>query len=387
MTRWPVDAGRITQYLADMIHIDSVNPALVPGGAGEAAMAAWLAHLCETLGLEVSVQEVAPGRPNVIARWPGRGGGRSLLLTGHTDVVGVENMSVAPFTPRIEAGRLYGRGAFDMKGGLASILGAVLALQAGGFEPAGDLILGFVVDEEHASIGTEALVEAVQPDAAILTEPTGLQVCIAHKGFAWLTLNTQGKAAHGSLHEQGIDAIAHMGRVLRELERIDREVLSRRSHPLLGRPSVHASLIDGGLELSTYPDRCRLQIEHRMLPDETGDQLLTLWEERLRNLQAEDPQFSATVEIGLARPGHEVGREVPIVQTVHRACAQALGEEAAYFGMPGWLDSAILSAAGIPTITFGPGGDGAHAAVEYVQIESVHRCAAVLAEATALWMG
>jgi acetylornithine deacetylase len=385
MTQWPINTAQTTGFLQAMVAIDSVNPDLSPGGAGEAAMAAWLTQTCEALGLEVWTQETAPGRPNVFARWPGRGNGRSLLLTGHTDVVGVEGMTIPPFAPRLEDGRLYGRGALDMKSGLAAILGAVAALRDGGCQPEGDLLLGFVTDEEYASIGSVALVEQVSADAAILTEPTGLEVGIAHRGFAWLTLTTRGYAVHGSLYETGVDAIAHMGRLLNALERMEREILPGRTHPLLGRASAHASLIDGGLGLSTYPDTCALQVEHRLLPDETAEDVLALWQDAINRLAEADGQFSASVKLDFHRPGYEIGRDAPIVETLDVAYRAILGAEPAYRGMGGWLDSQILGAAGIPTVILGPDGAGAHAAVEYVELDSVYRCAAILAEAAARW--
>lgn len=384
---WQVNTETTQEYLRDMVRIDSVNPGLVPGGAGEGEIATWLVKTCAELELEAQMQETAPGRPNVIARWPGNGRGKSLLLTGHTDVVSIENMTDAPFAARIEDGRLYGRGAIDMKGGLAAILGAVEALRHGGFQPAGDLWLGFVTDEEYLSIGTEALVKAIHPDAAILTEPTDLTIRLAHKGFAWLTITTEGRAAHGSLYDDGIDAIGHMGRVLRALEQMERETLPQRNHPLLGRPSVHASLIDGGLGLSTYPDQCRLQIEHRLLPDETQEHALKLWHKAIDRLKADDATFSATVTLNAARPGYEIAQTAPIITTLDAAYRQLTGAEPEYTGMSAWLDSAILGRAGIPTAIFGPTGDGAHAAVEYVELDSVYQCAAVLAEAASQWIG
>ncbi|MBI5670732.1 MAG: ArgE/DapE family deacylase [Chloroflexi bacterium] len=370
-----------------MVQINSVNPGLVPGGAGEAEIAAWLARTCRELGLDVQLQETAPGRPNVLACWPGRGKGKSLLLTGHTDVVGTANMPGDPFDGRVDDGRLYGRGSLDMKGGLAAILGAVAALRTDGFHPAGDIWLGFVTDEEYLSVGMDALVQQVHTDAAILTEPTGLDICIAHKGFAWLTLTTHGKAAHGSLYETGVDAIAHMGRVLGALERLNREILPQRQHALLGRASAHASLISGGLGLSTYPDRCTLQVEHRLLPDDTPEDVLELWHRLLGELQAADLQVSAEVKLDFTRPGYEINRDAPIVQALHHAYVPVMGAAPNYSGLYAWLDSAILGRSGIPTVIFGPGGEGMHAAVEYVNLDDVYQCAAVLAQTAAAWTG
>lgn len=320
----------------------------------------------------------------MIARWHGSGGGKSLLLTGHTDTVSVENMAGDPFGGRIEGDRMYGRGTVDMKGGLAAILGAVGALRSGAFRPSGDLWLGFVTDEEYISIGTDALVAVIRPDAAILTEPTGCDICVAHKGYAWLTLTTQGQAAHGSLYTEGIDAIAHMGRVLNTLEAM--EAADSRTHPLLGRPSVHASLIGGGLGLSTYPDACRLQIEHRLLPDESAVDLLARWQDILARLSRDDPRFSGEVTLDFERPGYEIAPDAPIVRALHNAYTRLQGVAPKYMGLWAWLDSAILGRAGVPTVIFGPGGDGAHAAVEYVNLSDVFTCAAVIAEAAANWL-
>lgn len=384
--KFSVDRALTTRYLQEMVHIDSVNPGLAANAAGEGAIALWLKQTCEALGLEVQLQETAPGRPNVIARWPGTGQGKSLLLTGHMDVVSVENMQGDPFDGRIEDGKLFGRGSYDMKGGLASILGAVAALKSSGFQPSGDLWLGFVTDEEYLSIGTDALVKAIQPDAAILTEPTEVQLCVAHKGFAWLTLTTYGRAAHGSRYDQGVDAVVHMGRLLAELERLERDVFPQRQHKLLGRPSAHASLINGGLGLSTFPDKCTLQVEHRLLPDEAASHVVELWQAAIDRLVAADPHFKADLTLDFERPGYEVAQDAPIVRTLHKAFVDVAHAEPVYMGMWAWLDSAILGRAGIPTVILGPGGTGAHAAVEYVYLDDVHRCAAIIAEAAAKWL-
>lgn len=380
-----VDTDLITLWLRDMVRINSVNPVLAEGGVGESLIADWLAKVCEDLGFDVQLQETAPGRPNVIAHRAGTGGGRSLLLTGHTDTVSIENMDGDPFDARIEDGRLYGRGSVDMKGGLAAILGAASVLRD---EPlAGDLWLGFVTDEEYASVGMDALVRLIHPDAAILTEPTEGDIVLAHKGFAWLTLTTEGRAAHGSLYDTGVDAITHMGRLLAALERMECDIFPRRQHPLLGRASAHASMIMGGLGLSTYPDRCRLEVEHRLLPDEPIDDVIRLWEDTIGALHSAAPDFNASVEVDFTRPGYEISRSAPIVQALDAAYRHVTRREPTFSGMFAWLDSAILGRAGIPTAIYGPSGDGAHAAVEYVDLDSVYQCAAVIADAVSRWSG
>lgn len=376
---------QLTDYLQAMVAIESINPAIEAGGTGEAGMAAWLADTCRAIGLEVETYDAAPNRPNVIATWRGNGSGKSILLTGHTDVVGVQNMSIPPFAPTIKDGKLYGRGAFDMKGGLASMLGTVLALQAEGYQPAGDVILGFVADEEFTSLGTEAMLKHVHADAAILTEPSGLKIGIAHRGFVALTVTTHGHAAHGSLYDEGRDAIRYMGRVLDVLDRLESDVLPRNTHPVLGRSSVHAGLIDGGSGYSTYPDRCTLTFEHRTLPNETGEGTLELWQKALDHLHEKDPQFEADVKMLFWRPAFEVAPDAPIVQTLGTVYQQVMGSAPTQRAMFGWLDSALIAAAGIPTVIIGPDGAGAHAAVEYVDLASVADCARIMAACVRLW--
>jgi len=382
-----INTDLTTQLLQQLVQINSVNPGLDDLGPGEAQVAAWLADLCRAWGLDVELQQTDRDRPNVIARWRGTGGGRSVLLTGHTDTVSLENMLDDPLDGRIEDNRLYGRGSYDMKGGLAAILGAVEALQRAGFQPRGDIILGFVTDEEYLSVGMDALVKEVQADAAILTEPTELRLCVAHKGFAWVNLTTQGRAAHGSLYHTGIDAIVHMGRLLNVIERFERETALKTQNLLLGRESIHASMISGGIGLSTYPDRARLQVEHRLLPGQTGEDVLNWWQQQIDEIQREDPHFTAEVELEFHRPGYEIALDAPIVQTVERAATAAMGKEPAIYGMWAWLDSAILGRAGIPTVIIGPGGEGAHAAVEWVSLDDVFTCARIIADAVQAWAG
>jgi acetylornithine deacetylase len=360
----------VAELLSQLVAIDSVNPDLVPGGAGEAAIAAFVAAWLERAGLDVTVDEVAPGRANVVARAAGTGGGRSLLLYAHMDVVGVEGMR-DPFSPRIDAGRLYGRGGFDMKGGLAANM--LVGARVAGAGLRGDVIVTGVCDEEYASIGCEALAERVWADAAVVTEPTGLEVCVAHKGFLWLEVETTGVAAHGSRPDLGVDAIAAMGGVLTGIERLAAALAAGPAHPLLGPGSVHASLIEGGRELSSYPDRCRLTLERRTIPGETRAQV----EAEIRAVAGD-----AAVRTTFERAPFEVDPATPIVAAVRSHAAEVCGADPAVVGHSGWMDAAVLSAAGIPTVVFGPTGAGAHATEEWVDLASVAACADVLEAVT-----
>lgn len=369
-----------TELLSQLVAIDSVNPDLVPGGAGEGAMARFVAEWLTRAGLEVTLEEAAPGRPNVIAEARGSRGGRSLMLNAHMDTVGVAGMQ-RPHQPEVIDGRLYGRGAYDMKGSLAACMRAMVAIK--GRHLPGDVILTGVVDEEYASIGTQAIVKRWRADAAIVTEPTELNLCVAHKGFVWFEIETIGRAAHGSRPDLGVDAIAKMGSVLVGLEGLNRELMAGPAHARLGTGSLHASLISGGQELSSYPERCTLQVERRTIPGETPD----LAEKQIRQVVdhalAADPTFTATVRRSLDRDYFEIEESAPIVKAVQEQATRILGKTPALFGATFWMDAALLSSAGIPTVVFGPGGEGAHAVVEWSDLAEVDCCVEIL-EATAV---
>jgi acetylornithine deacetylase len=364
----------LQRLLSDLVAIDSINPDLVPGAAGEAAIAAFIAGRLRAAGLEVHVEEVRPGRPNVVAIARGTGGGRSLLLNGHVDTVGVTGMS-EPFAARVRDGRLYGRGAYDMKGGVAACM--VAAAEAARLKLRGDVIVTAVMDEEYAGLGTLAVAEHSRADGAIVAEPTELQLVVAHKGFVWLEVETQGVAAHGSRPHLGVDAIVKMGGVLAGLDRLVDELSRRPAHPLLGPPSVHASTIQGGGEWSTYPDRCMLAIERRLLPGETGDAAEAELQAIVAALAAADPTFRATVRRDLVRSPLETSADAAIRHVVQQAAAGALGRPVEPAGVSFWTDAASLHEAGIPTVLFGPLGEGAHAAEEWVDLASVQTCADV----------
>jgi acetylornithine deacetylase len=365
----------IASLLASLVGINSVNPSLIPGAAGEADIARFVKRWLDERGIQTEKHDAAPNRPSVIARVPGKGGGRSLLLNAHLDTVGIDGMS-DPFNARIQDGRMYGRGTYDMKGGLAACMLALADVRPG--ELAGDVVLAAVADEEHASLGIKDVLPRIRVDAAIVTEPTSLQVCIAHKGFTWHEITTSGRAAHGSQPEFGIDAIAHMGRVLYRLEALQAELGQRPPHRLLGHGSLHASLISGGQELSSYPATCTLQLERRTLPAEDLASVEQEVEGFLNALAAEDPQFHAQHRTTLSRPPFTVSEDEAIVRTLLAQASIVLGATPATFGASFWMDAAFLAAAGIPTVAFGPHGAGAHARDEWVDLDSVDQCREIL---------
>jgi acetylornithine deacetylase len=367
--------SEIVELLRQLVAIDSINPDLVPGSAGEEKIARFIADWLERAGLEVVWDESVPGRPNVIGLAQGSGGGRSLLLNAHMDTVGIAGMD-RPHDPFIQGNRLYGRGAYDMKGGLAAIMAAGAAAKKRPLR--GDVIITAVADEEFASIGTASITKHWRADAAIVTEPTELNICTAHKGFVWLDIETEGIAAHGSRPDLGVDAIVKMGKVLVSIEELDRSLRSTPSHRLLGSGSVHASLSQGGQELSSYPNHCFLSVERRTVPGETLQKVEAEISGILGRITASDPTFKATVNTNLVREPFETSLDEPIVKIVLDKTSRLLGHEPIEIGHTGWMDSALLSSAGIPTVIFGPGGEGAHAVVEWSNLEHVERCAEIL---------
>jgi acetylornithine deacetylase len=365
----------IVKLASDLVAIDSVNPSLVPGGAGERAIGEFLASWLRRAGFDVDVSEVAPGRSNVVAVADGRGSGPTRLLCGHTDTVGVEDMR-APFDPVVRDGRLYGRGSQDMKGGLAAMMTAA-AEWLGDRRGAGRVIVAAVADEEYASLGADALAARWRADEAVITEPTDLAIGVAHKGFSCAEIAVHGRAAHGSRPRDGKDAILAMGRVLHRLERLDGTLQSRSSHPLLGVASLHAGRIRGGTELSVYPARAVLEMERRTLPGEPVDIAVRELETIAREIAADDPDFSADIRLLLARSAYETPGDAPVIDRLASAARSRLGE-ACLQGVSFWTDAAILGAAGTPTVLFGPRGAGLHSFEEYVVIEDLSAVSDVL---------
>jgi acetylornithine deacetylase len=369
--------------LSDLVAIDSVNPSLVRGAAGEAQIADAIdAHL-RALGLDVARQDVAPGRPNIIGVLEGRERGRTLMFCGHIDTVGVAGMK-SPFSPVIHANRLYGRGAQDMKGGVAAMIDAARVARDRGFRK-GRLVIAAVVDEEYESIGADALVREWKADAAIVTEPTDLQIGVAHKGFAWASIATRGRAAHGSRPTEGRDAILRMGRVLGRLEQLDHDLQSRAPHPLLGTGSLHASIIEGGRELSSYPDWCHLQLERRTVPGETAETFEREMKDLLGELGRGGRELDASMSLLFSRPPYELPADHDLPRGL-QAAATAAGASASTIGMSFWTDAAILGEAGIPSVLFGPGGAGLHSLDEYVNVDDVVTCRDALASLAMNWV-
>jgi acetylornithine deacetylase len=374
--------GQATRLLGQLVKIDSVNP-FEGKSAGEAEIAEFIRKELDSYGLDARLQKVRGRRSNAIGVMKGTGKGKSLMLNGHIDTVGVEAMIVDPFGASIDSqGRLHGRGASDMKGSLASMMAAIKTIVDSGTALAGDLIFTGVIDEEYLSIGTSAVIREYRADAAIVGEPTCLDVGLAHRGYVWAEVETKGKASHGSVPEKGLDAIVEMGRLLSELPTLQesyKEIL----HPLLGSPKIHASTIEGGTEWAVVPESCRLHVERRTLPGESGDVLIEELQEIVAKLSRNHPTFQATVKKFFEQEPMEVPRSERVVRSVTSAFKDVTGTRARFVGVPYWADAALLAnGAKIPTCLFGPGDINlAHSADEYISVDEVELGARIFTRA------
>ncbi len=367
-----MDVAALTRAL---VAIPSVNPSLEGSGTGEARIGAYVAGLLREWGYSVDLVDVMPDRPNVVARLGV--GAPVLLLNGHLDTVGVAGMTVDPFGGDSTDGRILGRGSADMKSGLATIL--AVARSWADAPGSGTLVVAFTCDEEHASQGMQALVrDGLEADAAVVTEPTGLAVMPAHKGFQWVEVTFRGRAAHGSRPDVGVDAIRHAGALLQEMDSLEVGLRTGEPHPLLGHGSFHAGTVSGGATWSVYPERCVLTLERRTLPEEPDGIFLAEVEACLDRLRRRIPDVDATARLDLVRPGSDVSRDHPLVRGLVDAVDQE-GLESRVEGMTAWVDAAFLNQAGIAAVCFGPGSIArAHSADEEVDAEEVRTAARIL---------
>jgi acetylornithine deacetylase len=364
----------LIELLEQLIRIDSTNPLLVPGASGEAEIARFIAYRLQGAGLEVDLYEVVPGRPNVVAKLPGSGGGRSLMYVAHLDVVGAEK---AAFQPVTFGEKLFGRGSNDMKAGIAA---AVVALERLVRFPAflrGDVYFAGCIDEEWTSAGAAALVKRYQPDAAILPERSNLDVVTTHGGFAWFEIESHGVEAAGDDTARGVDAISLLGPVLSGIAGLDAE-LATRPPAAFGRGSIHAGTIAGGTQLPAYPGVCTLGIERCLIPGETVAQAGAEVAGLLAAAVTADPRFSADLRTIVGRDPVALDPASPVVATLVEAASARLGRPATVRGDMGWMDSGLLVEAGIPCAVFGPTGEGEHTAEEWVDVTSVVVVADVL---------
>lgn len=381
-----IDATYVEATLGRLVQINSINPSFSDGSTNEREIAAWLITELERMGVHAEQHDAAPGRPSVLGRLRGATSDRSILLYGHIDTVGIEGMA-DPFSGATRDGRLYGRGAYDMKCGVAACLSALHALTTSGTGLDGDVFFAGVADEEVASIGVQQILSICRPDAAIVTEPTHLRLVIAHKGFTWLEIETRGTAAHGSRFTDGRDANAMMARLLSRVDDLARSLVERTPHALVGPPSMHIGLLQGGTGLSTYAAHCRAGIERRTVPGETEAQVVAELRDIIAAISAQDALFDAGVRVTLNREAFEARADSRVRECVARAAVAAGLRPPDEIGESYWMDAAFFAAAGVDTIVFGATGAGAHADVEWADIASVVTLADVLARSCVDYLG
>ena len=385
----PVTESRAVEVLSDLVRIESVTPWLIPDGAGEGAVArhiaSWLADLD---GVRVELEDAAPGRPNVIARLPGAGGGPALWLNAHEDTVGYANWRARALTPERAGDRLVGLGAADDKSSCAIGMLAMRSLVERGVRLRGDLVLACVADEEGASIGTEDLIRRHPMDATLVLEPEGLdRIVVEHQGFGWIDVIVHGRAAHGSAPDVGIDAIARMAEVIRRLGELDRTGFGSGEGGLSGRTVFHTGTIGGGTDYATYPARCVLGIEIGTQPGEHLSDRVREIEGIFASLGRDDPDFRGEVVVQIDRDPFKAEGHEALYEALARSAERALGRTPTAAGVNGWGDSGLTQGAGIPTLSYGALGGNFHAPDEWVSIDELVQGVGIVEDAIVEFCG
>lgn len=380
-----MDHGFIVRALQDLVRIDSRNPGLEDDAPGEGEAARYVETRLAELGWRATIQDLGDGRCNVISR-SGAGAGPSLMINVHLDTVGVAGMA-EPFSGDLRDGRVWGRGAQDVKSGAAAALGLAQALSTSGVQPAGELVLAFVADEEHESLGTERLLDEVVTDAAIVIEPSDLRVCVAHRGFGVFRLRTRGRIAHGGSSELGVDANLHMARLLVRIDELSRRWRDAHQHELLGSATLHVPLLAGGRHLFVYAGECTAHVECRTVPGQSADGVLSELRQIIEVATAEVDDFHATLELLQWRQPFEVDPEAGLVRTVRSALEAVRDQPSELTSHSWWEDSALLADAGIETLVLGPVGGGLHTTEEWVDVQSVVDLAEVLFRSVVAYCG
>lgn len=372
-----IDTNFVTTTLQKLVQINSINPMLSSCAPGEKEICNYIADVLKNLNLNPEIHEVDKNRYNITAVIKGTGNGKSLMLNAHTDTVGVEKMR-DPFSGKISEGKLYGRGAYDMKASIAAMLTAAKALVDNEVKLEGDLVFAFVADEEYDSIGTKKLLKTITTDGAIITEPSNLDICIAHRGFGLYEIKTIGKVAHGGRPDLGIDANLHMGKILHELNELSQELKNATPHPSLGIPSLHVPVINGGTEPFTYAGECKITLERRTVPGNTADESLAEINRIIEKIATENESFKAEVKQIMWRDPFETTKESELVKKLYNSSKEVLNREPVFIGHTWWEDSALTAKEGIDTVIMGPRGEGLHTTNEWVDIESVNELAEIL---------
>jgi acetylornithine deacetylase len=378
----PITQAEAVDLLTAMVRIESVTPWLIPTGSGEAEIAKFIAEWLAGTGAEIEIVEVQPGRPNVLARLRGTGGGPTLCVNAHTDTVGFANWPDTALVPRIDGDLMYGLGVADDKSGCAAGMLVLRSLAASGARLRGDLLVACVADEEGISIGSEHLAGYPGIDAAIVIEPQQTDMLVVeHQGFGWIDVITHGVAAHGSAPDEGVDAIVHLAEVISRLHRLDREVFIKNPSTMNGRTVFHTGTISGGTDYATYPNRATLGIEIGTQPGEHLSDRVAEIEAIFAEIAEDEPGFRGEVAVQLDRDpflaqGHERLQEV-----LAASMTDVLGRQPIITGLNAWTDAALMQAAGIPTILIGATGGNFHAPDEWLSLSEFMKLCTILEQA------
>jgi acetylornithine deacetylase len=378
----PITQAEAVDLLTAMVRIESVTPWLIPTGSGEAGIAKFIAEWLAGTGAEIEIVEVQPGRPNVLARLRGTGGGPTLCVNAHTDTVGFANWPDTALVPRIDGDLMYGLGVADDKSGCAAGMLVLCSLASSGTRLRGDLLVACVADEEGISIGSEHLARYPGIDAAIVIEPQPTDMLVVeHQGFGWIDVITHGVAAHGSAPDEGVDAIVHLAEVISRLHRLDRDVFTKNPSAMNGRTVFHTGTISGGTDYATYPNRAALGIEIGTQPGEHLSDRVAEIEAIFAEIAEDEPGFRGEVAVQLDRDpflaqGHERLQEV-----LAASMTDVLGRQPIITGLNAWTDAALMQAAGIPTILIGATGGNFHAPDEWLSLSEFMKLCTILEQA------
>jgi acetylornithine deacetylase/succinyl-diaminopimelate desuccinylase len=347
----------------------------------ETQTACFINRFFEFTGVESEVIDIIDGRSNVMARLPGDGGGRNLLLTGHLDTVPAYGMENA-FSPKIKNDKLFGRGAVDMKGPVAAMMCAMKAIKSMELSLSGDVVFAGVIDEEERSAGTIHLIKNMPDvDAVIVGEPTDFKLCKSHRGVEWLEFHIEGKTVHGGNQSEGLNAVTMAAKFIRRLEEVMPAFIEKSNHPLMGRGSWNIGTINGGTQPSTVAGDCRITLDRRWLPCESHGEIMAQLKETLDSFAKQAPGYkfhmkimdSSQSEPGYTHDAMETGHDEEIVKITEKCIKTMRRREPEISYFPAWTDGGLIRNYGHkPTIIFAPGNlKTAHSSEEHIEIDSL----------------
>ncbi len=356
--------------LAKLVSINSVNTAY-ENGPGESEIADFIKDFFDSRGIETWTQNVFPNRNNVVARLPGRQSNRRVILEAHVDTASIKGMTIPPFDPKIENGKMYGRGSCDTKAGLATMMHAIAELHERNIVPPCEVWMAAVVDEEYSFRGVVKLCEDLVAHAALVAEPTEMRAVIASKGVLRWRITAYGKSAHSSKVHLGINSIYHMAKLVVAIENLH-QALSETKHPLLGPGTGNVGLISGGTQVNFVPDRCCIEIDRRLLPNESSKKVLAEYQEIIDSIQNQDPTARFEMEPPMILDEGLSTDENAQVAQCSSSILQSMGLDGNLSGVPFGSDASKLARQGVPSVIIGPGSiDRAHAAIEYVELDQL----------------